>query len=110
METGFFELLKTWCDALIGHQLTGTNNPAFDGGLLCPSCKMIHGRCPDAIYPMMYMADVTGDPKYLRSARLLFDWGANMLCDDGSAAQAVHGKCHDPHAAVPGTGHMVLQQ
>ncbi len=90
METGFFELLKTWCDALIDHQLTGTNNPAFEGGLLCPSCKMIHGRCPDAIYPMMYMADVTGDPKYLRSARLLFDWGANMLCDDGSLYNDAH--------------------
>ena len=29
MQTGFFDLLTTWCDALIDHQLTGTNNPAF---------------------------------------------------------------------------------
>lgn len=90
MEPAYFSLLKTWCDALIAHQLTGTGSPAFEGGLMCPACKMIHGRCPDAIYPMMYLADATGEEKYLRSARLLFDWGANMLCDDGSLYNDAH--------------------
>ena len=32
---------------------------------------------------MMYMADATGDQKYLDAAKKLFRWGENMLCDDG---------------------------
>ena len=83
-ENEYFELLKTWCDALIRYQLDMPEFPEFDGGIACPSCKMIHGRCHDAIYPMMTMYSRTGDEKYLLSAKKLFKWGANMLCDDGS--------------------------
>ena len=59
-------------------------HPEFDGGILCPSCRMIHGRCHDAVYPLLYMADRTGEDRYLRAARKLFAWGENLLCDDGS--------------------------
>lgn len=77
-------LLKEWCDALIRYQVRMPGNKSFDGGILCPACMLIHGRCPDAVYPLLCMADRTGDGKYLEAALRLFDWGENMLCDDGS--------------------------
>ena len=84
LDAEVFSLLGEWCDALIRLQLDMPKQPEFDGGILCPACKMIHGRCGDAIYPMMYMADRTGDKKYLASAIKLFNWAGNLLCDDGS--------------------------
>ena len=39
----------------------------------------------DAVYPFMYMADRTGDMKYVEAAKAVFDWHErNMYCDDGS--------------------------
>ena len=84
VESAVYGLLKTWCDTMLDLQLDMPGKPAFDGGILCPSCKEIHGRCHDTIYPLMYMADRTGDSRYLQAAKKLFAWGANMLCDDGS--------------------------
>lgn len=67
-------LLKTWCDGLIAHQIVAMRNPAFYGGLLCPACVLIHGRCGDAVYPLLKMAHSTGDEKYLRAAKLIHEW------------------------------------
>lgn len=78
-----FHLLQAWCDELIHLQISMPGNARFDGAILCPACQVIHGRCHDAIYPMMYMADATGDQKYLDAAKKLFRWGETMLCDDG---------------------------
>ncbi len=83
LESEVFSLLREWCDALIRLQIDMPGNSDFDGAFLCPACKVIHGRCHDAIYPMMCMADRTGDDKYLTAAKKLFRWGENMLCDDG---------------------------
>ena len=82
LENEVFSLLKAWCDALIRLQIDMPGRSDFDGALLCPACKVIHGRCHDAIYPMMAVADRTGDDKYLTAAKKLFQWGENMLCDD----------------------------
>ncbi|MBR3505277.1 MAG: hypothetical protein IKO07_13690 [Clostridia bacterium] len=84
IESEVFSLLKAWCDALTGLQLDMPGRGEFDGGLLCPACKIIHGRCHDAVYPMMVMAKRTGEDRYLTAAKKLFQWGENMLCDDGS--------------------------
>lgn len=89
-QSEYFELLKTWCDGLIRYQIDMPDFPEFDGGISCPSCKMIHGRCHDAIYPMMTLFSLTGDEKYLNSAKKLFKWGANMFCDDGSLYNDAH--------------------
>lgn len=70
--------LRSWCDAMLAHQLTMTDR-AFYGALLCPSCGLIHGRCADAMYPMMHMAHKTGDQKYLRSAIALHNWSEYMV-------------------------------
>lgn len=83
LQSKIFHLLQAWCDELIHLQISMPGNTDFDGAILCPACKVIHGRCHDAVYPMMYMADATGDQKYLDAAKKLFRWGENMLCDDG---------------------------
>ena len=77
-------LLKEWCDRLVSLQITEWKDREFYGGIMCPSCGRIHGRCSDAIYPMMYMAKETGESKYLNCARGLFAWSGNMFRRDGS--------------------------
>jgi len=47
------ELLQTWCDGLLSSQVTSIANPGLSGGLLCPACGLIHGRCGDAVYPLL---------------------------------------------------------
>lgn len=80
----YFELLKEWCDALLELQVKDIRRKEIYGGILCPSCARIHGRCGDAIYPLMYVASRTGDSKYVEAAKLLFHWTENMICPDGS--------------------------
>lgn len=80
----YFKLLKEWCDALIKLQITEISRKEVYGGIMCPSCARIHGRSGDAVYPMMFMADKTGEEKYLECARKLFLWSENMAKEDGS--------------------------
>ena len=51
MANEYFALLKEWCDTLLELQVTEKKAPALYGGILCPSCARIHGRCADAIHP-----------------------------------------------------------
>jgi hypothetical protein len=83
MSDFYFDLLKEWCDALVDLQITEHRRPELYGGILCPSCARVHGRCGDAIYPLAYMADVTKDAKYLECAKRLFDWSENMARPGG---------------------------
>lgn len=83
-EQAVFALLRQWCDALVAHQIRAPHDPTRDGGLLCPACGRIHGRCADAVAPLLLLAERTGDETYLNAARRLFAWGENMLCADGS--------------------------
>ena len=82
MKNAYFSLLKQWCDELIKLQLNGTGRPELDGAIICPACQFILGRCHDAIYPFMYMADCTGEDKYLTTARALFEWSESLIVDD----------------------------
>jgi hypothetical protein len=70
----YTDTLKTWCDGLLVRQITEMRDPAFCGGLLCSACAFIHGRCGDAVYPLLRMAHTTGDAKYLRAALLVHEW------------------------------------
>lgn len=79
-----FELLRDWCDALIALQIKGLGDATIDGAFHCRACKVLHGRCPDAVYPLVYMYKKTGDEKYLDAAKSVFDWGENLVCDDGA--------------------------
>jgi len=81
----YAELLQTWCDGLLAHQLTAIMDPALRGGLLCPSCGIIHGRCGDAVYPLLCVAHRTGEAKYLQGALLVHAWSERQVSrSDGS--------------------------
>lgn len=67
-------LLKDWCDGMIRVQIIDPSDLTIHGALGCPACSHIHGRCMDAVYPFLYMADVTGDQQYLDAAMLVMDW------------------------------------
>ena len=82
MKEAYFSLLKQWCDELIKLQLSGTGRNELDGAIICPACQIIHGRCHDAVYPLLYLADVTGEEKYLSAAKALFDWAESLIVDD----------------------------
>jgi hypothetical protein len=78
-------LLQTWCDGLLARQITEFTDPSFHGGLLCPACGLIHGRCGDSVYPLMRVAHSTGDEKYLRAALAVHEWSERTVSRaDGS--------------------------
>ncbi|MWW23166.1 hypothetical protein [Algibacter lectus] len=78
-------LLKDWCDGMIKVQINNPSNLEEHGALGCPSCSHIHGRCMDAVYPFLYMADVTADKKYLEAAKLVMIWAENNVSQDNGA-------------------------
>jgi len=83
-QTEMFDLLKEWCDALVEHQLIHSSEN-IDGGMICPGCAIMHGRAADAIYPLLYMANKTGESHYLRAAEKVFAWGeTNVAAPDSS--------------------------
>ena len=84
MQTIYDELLKTWCDAMVKHQITSIKSRGLYGGILCPSCSMVHGRSADAVYPLMHLAHITKESRYLDAAVLLQDWAEHLSCPDGS--------------------------
>ncbi len=80
----YAQLLQTWCDGLLAHQAT-TQDPALRGALLCPACAIIHGRCADAVYPLLRVAHTTGKAKYLEAALLVHEWSEQQVSRaDGS--------------------------
>ncbi len=76
-------LLKQWCDALLEYRVEKLH-PRLDGALLCPACQVVHGRCGELVYPLLCLADRTGEARYLDAARKLFEWSESLACDDGS--------------------------
>jgi hypothetical protein len=81
----YSQLLQTWCDGLLEHQVTAIQNSALHGGLLCPACVLIHGRCGDAVYPLLRVAHTTGNAKYLNAALLVHEWSERQVSRaDGS--------------------------
>jgi hypothetical protein len=84
-ESLFSSLLHSWCDGLLKHQIGESQGDALRGGLLCPACGLIHGRCGDAVYPLLHMAHATGDSRYLQAAIDVHEWSQRQVSrDDGS--------------------------
>jgi hypothetical protein len=80
----YADLLQTWCDGLLAHQSTNPD-PSLRGALLCPACAIIHGRCGDAVYPLLRQAHTTGKSKYLEAALLVHEWSEQQVSRaDGS--------------------------
>lgn len=71
-------LLRQWCDRLLTLQIDRPE-PELDGGILCPACQLMHGRVLDAAYPLLTLADCTGESKYIRAAERCVDWAARTL-------------------------------
>ena len=81
----YADLLQTWCDGLLAHQQTAMKDSALYGGLLCPACALIHGRCGDAVYPLLRVAHTTGEARYVRAALLVHEWSEQQVSRaDGS--------------------------
>lgn len=81
----YSSLLKIWCDGLLDHQVRGLKGAGVNGGLLCPGCGIVHGRCADAVYPLLRVARSTGDSRYLDAARAVQTWSeAHVSRSDGS--------------------------
>lgn len=78
-------LLKDWCDGLLRVQINNPSNLEEHGALGCPSCSHIHGRCMDAVYPFLYMADITGEKKYIEAAILVMEWAENNVSQENGA-------------------------
>lgn len=87
----YSDVLKTWCDSLVGLQIVKAEDIAVHGAIQCPACPRIHGRCADALYPLMYMARTTGDRKYLEAAVRVQAWSDNVTQPDGSWLNEVSG-------------------
>lgn len=85
-------LLKTWCDAMIRDQIEDKGKPEWDGALYCHACEDVHGRSNDAVYPFMYMADATGDQKYLDAAIKLMKWSKHVDGPNGSWTNDINPK------------------
>ncbi len=83
LKKDIYDLLKTWCDGLLAYQITEFEDVHLKGGLLCPACSIIHGRCNNAIPAMLFLAEKEKDEKYLRCAEGLIDWSEQLLCPDG---------------------------
>ncbi|MFC5624797.1 hypothetical protein [Algoriphagus winogradskyi] len=79
-----FSLLKDWCDGMIKVQIINPSDPKVHGLLDCPACETIHGRVSDAVYPFFYMAEATGEKKYLDAGIAVFEWSQNVSQPDGS--------------------------
>lgn len=77
------ELLLEWVETLLSYQISHPN-PSLDGGLLCPACARVHGRCGDAVLPLMYIAEKTSNAKYINAAKRLMKWMDNVHIHDGS--------------------------
>ena len=80
-----YNLLKDWCDGMLRVQIINPSNLEEHGALDCPSCSHIHGRCMDAVYPFLYMADVTGEQKYIDGAILVMEWAENNVSQENGA-------------------------
>ena len=81
----YASLLENWCEGLVARQVTGMADPMFNGGLLCAACGLIHGRCGDAVYPLLRVAHSTGKEKYLRAALAVHQWSERTVSrPDGS--------------------------
>lgn len=80
-----FALLKQWCDGLLAHQIPEAAGARLAGGFLCPACARVHGRSADAVYPLLYMAQATGEDRYRLAAEAVYEWSEQVSSrGDGS--------------------------
>jgi hypothetical protein len=77
-------LLGEWCGRLLRLQIAAPGDAARDGALRCPACSFLHGRCADAVYPLLHMARTSGEARYLDAAVRLQRWSDTVSEPDGA--------------------------
>lgn len=78
-------LLEQWCNGLLKLQTSNLQDSEQNGAIYCQACNCIHGRCFEAMYPFLYMAQKSKDKKWVTAAENLFLWAqANLSQPDGS--------------------------
>jgi hypothetical protein len=77
-------LLRDWGEAMLKQQVLDPSHPELHGSLRCPACNRTHGRCGDAILPLLAMAAHSGDPRYREAALALWGWMKNVDAPDGA--------------------------
>jgi hypothetical protein len=77
-------LLRDWCDGLVRLQFRDVSRPETCGAFQCPGCGFIHGRCGDAVYPLLHIAKKTGRSEYLDAGIAAFEWTRNVDAPDGA--------------------------
>lgn len=83
-------LLQDWCDGLLRVQIDDPAKPDQHGAFRCPACAALHGRCGDAVYPLMHLARTTGQTRYLDGAVRVVDWMKNVDSPDGAWTNEPH--------------------
>lgn len=89
------KLLIEWCQKLASLQILNTGSARLDGAILCPACGKIHGRCVEAMYPFLRMAEEEENngsegwkkrqKDWIERAEKLFFWAESTVSqDDGS--------------------------
>ena len=68
------DLLGRWGVGLLALQVDRPADKSLHGGFLCPACSTIHGRCGDAIFPLLYLAEKNKDERYLKAAVDVYGW------------------------------------
>jgi hypothetical protein len=81
----YTELLTQWCHTMVNLQIGDQKFGAAKGGIMCPSCSIVHGRSGDGLYPLLWMAQHTSNRKYYNAAISLYNWmERNVSMADGS--------------------------
>ena len=77
-------LLLDWCDGLLKLQIDSPSNTKEHGAFRCPACNFLHGRCADAVYPLLAAARLTKSPRYHEAALRVMAWSRNVDAPDGA--------------------------
>ena len=77
-------LFLDWCQGLLKLQIDAPSNSAEDGAFRCPACGFLHGRCADAVYPLLAAARLTKSARYQQAAIRVMSWARNVDAPDGS--------------------------
>jgi hypothetical protein len=82
VQTPYYELLKSWCDALLDLQVkTGDD----EGGIMSPASQFCLGRSGEMVYPFLGMYEYTGNVKYKTAAFKVYQWSDKHVSQpDGS--------------------------
>lgn len=70
-------LLEQWCMGLYAQQTRNTGDLSTSGGIYSPGDDAYLGRSADAIYPFLWMANHSGEEKYIEAALQVYAWEQN---------------------------------